>query len=214
MMLLLVAWIAPPSNVDSLLYHISRIVHWAQNGSLEHYATGYHHQLFMPPWAELANLHLRILWGSDRPADLVQWFRRVGSVAIASGVGELLGLRRKGQLITAVFIAGIPMGILQATSTQNDYVVTFEFSKRLAQSAGHVQSVIVGSALGIVAFLMFLRGLLSDLIARNRWLAEEILYRLRLDQVGARRSELFDEEPRVKCKLLRAFGPEILTSSP
>ena len=124
-MLLPVAWIAPPNNVDSLLYHMSRIMHWAQNGSLEHYATGYHHQLLTPPWAELANLHLRTLWGSDRPANLVQWFSMVGSVVIASGVGELLGLRRKGQLLTGIFVASIPMGILQATSTQNDYVVTF-----------------------------------------------------------------------------------------
>ena len=90
----------------------------------------------------------------------------------------------------------------------------FEFSKKLAQSAGQVQSVIVGSALGIVAFLMFLRCLLSVLTARNRRLAEEILYGLRLDQVGARRSELVVGEPKVKCKLPRAFGPEFLTSSP
>jgi len=164
MMLLLVAWIAPPNNVDSLLYHMSRIMHWAQNGNLEHYATGYHNQLFMPPWAELTNLHLRILWGSDRPANLVQWFSMVGSVVIASGVGELLGLRRKGQLLTGVFVASIPMGILQATSTQNDYIaafwavcsaylVTLSFSRRL--SPLEIAALSLSLGLGIMTKVTF-----------------------------------------------------------
>ena len=83
----------------------------------------------------------------------------------------------------------------------------------IGEGAGHVLSVIVGTALGIVAFLMFLLGLLSDLIAPNRRLAEEILYRLRRDQVDARRSELVDEEPKVKFKLPRAFGLDFLISS-
>ena len=34
--LLAVAWISPPNNVDSLLYHMSRVVHWAQDQGLQH----------------------------------------------------------------------------------------------------------------------------------------------------------------------------------
>lgn len=64
----------------------------------------------------------------------------------------------------------------------------------IGEGLGHVQSVIVGSGLGIMAFLMILLGLLSDLIARNRQLAEEVLYRVRRDRVGARSSELADVE--------------------
>ncbi len=30
-LLLVVAWIAPPNNVDSLLYHMARVVHWAED---------------------------------------------------------------------------------------------------------------------------------------------------------------------------------------
>ena len=76
--LLVVAWISPPNNVDSLLYHMSRVMHWIQNGSLRHYAASYHHQLFMPPWAEMAILNLRVLWGSDKPVNLIQWFSMIG----------------------------------------------------------------------------------------------------------------------------------------
>ncbi len=54
----------------------------------------------------------------------------------------------------------------------------------IGEGAGHIQSVIFGSAMGILAFLIFLLGLLSDLIARNRRLEEEILYRIRRGDMG------------------------------
>ncbi|HMK08559.1 MAG TPA: hypothetical protein VK449_05960 [Anaerolineales bacterium] len=121
--LLVVAWTAPPNNVDSLLYHMARVVHWAQDHSLRHYATARDHQLLKPIAAETMILHLRLLWGSDHPANLVQWFAMIGSIVGAVTVAGGLGGRRVGLLLTAAFVATIPMGILQATSTQNDYVV-------------------------------------------------------------------------------------------
>lgn len=123
--LLAVAWVAPPNNVDSLFYHMPRVMHWVQNGSLDHYAASNHAQLFMPPWAEIAILHLRELWGSDKPANLVQWFSMVGSLIGVSAIAARLGAGRKGQLLAATFAATVPMGVLQATSTQNDYVTAF-----------------------------------------------------------------------------------------
>ena len=111
-------------------------------------------------------------------------------------------LRVFSLLSTAIFLVGLAL------------LARYAYFFAIGEGAGHVQSVIVGSALGITAILMFLLGLLLDLIARNRQLAEEILYRVHRDQVGARRSELVDEEPKVKCKLPRAFGPDFLTSSP
>ena len=122
-LLLAIALIAPANNVDSLQYHMSRVMHWAQNGSLRHYATGYHNQLLMPPGAEMAILNLRVLMGNDRAANLVQWFAMLGTLLGVSGIARLLGARSAGQTLAAVFAVTIPMGILQATSTQNDLVV-------------------------------------------------------------------------------------------
>ena len=123
LVLLLVGWVSPPNNVDSLIYHMSKVVHWAQNESLRHYAAINHAQLIRPPWAELAILHLRTLFGSDRPANLVQWFSMVGSVVGVSAITALLGGNRKTQLLAAAAAFSVPMGILQSTSTQNDYAV-------------------------------------------------------------------------------------------
>lgn len=122
---LLVAWAAPANTVDSLLYHMSRVAHWAQNASLRPYAASYHHQLFMPPWAEMAILNLRLLSGSDRASNLVQWSAMVGSLIGVSAIAARLGLGPRGRWLSVAFAASIPMGILQSTSTQNDFVVAF-----------------------------------------------------------------------------------------
>ncbi len=125
LLLLLIAWVSPPNNYDSYLYHMARVVHWAQAGSLDHFPSGFEHQLTKPTWAETAILHLRVLWGNDRPANLVQWFSMLGSLVGVSAIAGHLGGSRKAQLLAITIALSIPMGILQATSTQNDYVVAF-----------------------------------------------------------------------------------------
>jgi len=121
----LVAWVSPPNTTDSHLYHMSRVVHWAENASLDHYPTSYEVQLWFPPWAETAILTLRLLWGNDQPAGLVQWLSYAGCLVVAAGIAGLLGAGRQGRWLAAVFCASIPMAILQSTSTQNDLAVAF-----------------------------------------------------------------------------------------
>jgi hypothetical protein len=123
--LFVIAWLSPPNTMDSLQYHMARVVHWAQNRSLQHYATQFLPQLVNPIGGELAILNLRLLYGTDQPAGLVQWGAFVGSLVAASLLASRLGAGRKGQWAAVGFVASLPMGIMQATSTQNDYVVAF-----------------------------------------------------------------------------------------
>lgn len=123
--LLVIALRSPSSNTDSLLYHMSRAAHWEQNKSLQHYPTAYEPQLMNPVFAELGILHLGLLTNSDRLANLVQWFSMIGSLIAVSAAAQLLGAKRWGQLAALTFAASLPMGILQSTSTQNDWVVSF-----------------------------------------------------------------------------------------
>jgi 4-amino-4-deoxy-L-arabinose transferase-like glycosyltransferase len=124
-LLLVIIIYAPINNTDSLQYHLGRVVHWAQNRSLAHYATNYEPQLIHPVWAEEAILHIRLLWGDDRFAELVQWSAMLGCMLIVSLIAGLLGAGRKGQIAAALFSASAPLGILEATSAQNDYVAAF-----------------------------------------------------------------------------------------
>ncbi len=123
--LFVVAVKSPPNNTDSLNYHMSRVMHWAQDRSLRHYPTAYEAQLINPIYAELSILNLRSLWGNDRVAGLVQWFSMIGALVGVSAVAKILGANRRGQWAAIAFAASVPMGILQATSTQNDYALAF-----------------------------------------------------------------------------------------
>ena len=117
--LLAVALMAPPNTNDSMRYHMARVMHWQQNQSLAHYPTAIQVQLWMPPWAELAILHLVVLEGSDRLANLVQWLAMLGSVLLSARLGYLLSgnVKARAASLSALFCATIPMGALQATST-------------------------------------------------------------------------------------------------
>jgi hypothetical protein len=120
----LLAWISPPNNIDALAYHMPRIAHWIQHSSLRHYPTAYHPQLWNPPGAEILILNGWILWGSDQPVNLLQWFSMVTSLVGVTAIAHLLGAKPRGQLVASAFTISIPMGILQATSAQTDYVTT------------------------------------------------------------------------------------------
>ena len=77
-LLALLAIVAPPNNWDSMVYHMGRVVHWMQNRSVDHYPTSIDRQLYLGPWTEFAILHLQVLTGGDRWANLVQWMALPG----------------------------------------------------------------------------------------------------------------------------------------
>ena len=155
-LLFLVAILSPPNNTDSLLYHMSRVTHWAQNQSLRHYATGFSPQLVNPIFAETAILNLRLLWGDDQLANLVQWLSMIGSLIGVALTAKILGADRRGQWVAAAFAISIPMGLMQATSTQNDYVVAFWLislicfaALRALRPPGRIERLSFGIALGL-----------------------------------------------------------------
>ncbi|WP_392531366.1 ArnT family glycosyltransferase [Nostoc sp. C117] len=121
----LICIIAPPNNWDSMDYHMSRVAYWIQNHSVAHYPTSYTPQLYQNPWSEFVFLHFQILSGGDYFANLVQWLSMIGCIIGVSLIAKELGGDLRGQIFSAVVTVTIPMGILQASSTQNDYVVAY-----------------------------------------------------------------------------------------
>ncbi len=121
----LVAFYSAPNTWDSMTYHLPRMMHWAQNGSIAHYATHEPRQLYLSPWAELVATHSQILGGGDRAARLVQWLAMTGSLLAVSTIAGQLGAGRGGRILSVLAAATIPMGLLQSVSTQTDYAVSF-----------------------------------------------------------------------------------------
>jgi 4-amino-4-deoxy-L-arabinose transferase-like glycosyltransferase len=150
-----IAWVAAPNNWDSMTYHLSRVMHWMQNKSVAMYPTHILRQLHQNPWAEFAILQFQILSGDDRFANLVQWLSMLGSLVGVSLVAKELGASVRGQCFAAVICAAIPMGILQSTSTQTDYVVSFwlvcfvYFGMLLKGETGLVSALGAGASLGL-----------------------------------------------------------------
>lgn len=121
----MIALISPPNNWDSMTYHMVRVMHWIQNETVAHYATHELRQLYLNPWAEFAILHWQLLSGGDTLANWVQWLSMVGSIIGVSLIARRLGASLLGQLLASLAAVTIPIGILQAVTTQNDWVVTF-----------------------------------------------------------------------------------------
>lgn len=122
---LVVALVCPPNNWDSQVYHLPRIEHWIQDGSFAFYRTAISRQLEMPYLHELVLLQLRLLTGGDRLLNLVQWLAGAGSVFLVGRIALELGAGRRGIALARLTAATLPIGILEASSTQNDLAVSF-----------------------------------------------------------------------------------------
>jgi len=121
---LVICLIAPPNNFDSMTYHMSRVMHWIQNRSVEYYPTHITRQIYMPPGASYIVAHFQILAGGDLFATSVQWLAFVGSILGVSLITkELIGDR--AQWVSMLICATIPMAIAQSTTTQTDLVTSF-----------------------------------------------------------------------------------------
>ena len=118
----------PPTSWDSMVYHMPKVMQWWQNNSLEHYYTSILRQTGLSPFAELVIFHSFVLSGTDYLANLVQWGAFIGTMCVAAATASLLGADRTGQVLAALFLATLPMGIAQASSTQTDLVVGFWLS--------------------------------------------------------------------------------------
>jgi Dolichyl-phosphate-mannose-protein mannosyltransferase len=155
---LVVALLSPPNNWDSMTYHMARVANWTDHRSIHHYPTHILRQLYLGPWAEFAITHLQILTGGDRLANLIQFVSMLGSAVAASLVTKKLGAESNGQLFAFVYSATIPIGILEASTTQNDYVTAFwllcflNFAIDLVDAASPVswrQPLLAGASLGL-----------------------------------------------------------------
>ena len=117
-----IAIVSPPNNTDAMVYHLSRVAHWAQNQSVAFFPTSTLRELYLNPFAEYAVLQTYLLAGTDRLVNLVQWFSYLNIAILVSLIAEELGAGKKGQFFATIFSITLPQALLQSTTTQNDLV--------------------------------------------------------------------------------------------
>lgn len=123
-MILWAALTALPNTFDSMTYHLSRIMHWIQNGTVAHYETNIPRQNELGPLAEYLILHGFLLSQDIITANLVQYAAYLVSLIAVYRLARQLGAKDFAAWVSVAFAATIPMGVLQASNTQNDGVAT------------------------------------------------------------------------------------------
>lgn len=111
-----------PNTFESMTYHLPRVMYWLQTHSLAHFAASNVRDIYFPPFAEFVFLHQFALAGGDRYLNLIQWSAFLLALMGVSAVAGELGAPRGTQIAAALLAAGIPMGVLQATTARNDLV--------------------------------------------------------------------------------------------
>ncbi len=114
----------PPNNWDSMTYHMARIMHWIDNKNVNFYFTHNDRQLFNGPLAEYVILHWYLLANSDIFSNLVQYFSLIITTCSSYLITKFLSKDKKTNLLSIVLVLTTPMAIMQASSTQNDLVVS------------------------------------------------------------------------------------------
>ncbi len=120
----LLALFTAPNNPDAMSYHLARIEHWIQNQTVAFYPTNIVRQNYMAPGAEFIVAQFRIFSGGDRLSNAVQWMSLIGVILGISLITKIMGGNYLTQIFSIIFTVTIPMGILQASSAQNDLVVS------------------------------------------------------------------------------------------
>lgn len=115
----------PPTNWDSMTYHLARITSWVSHGSVSYYPTDITRQIYQPPFAEYVVMHISMLNGADYFSASVQFFFLVFSLVAINCITAQMGLNRKMRFFAMIVAATIPEAVLQASSTQNDVVESF-----------------------------------------------------------------------------------------
>ncbi len=113
-----------PNNWDSMTYHLSRAAYWLQHHSAMQWPAGSIRQNFSPPNAEMLAAWTMALRGTDQLANLVQWTALLGLAAGIFSICRLIAFPMFASLFAAACFVAMPQPLLQATSTQNDLVVS------------------------------------------------------------------------------------------
>ncbi len=110
----------PPTYGDSMVYHLARVEHWVQNGSVAFFATHYLTQIEFTPLSEYNLAHLHLLSGTDRFDASMPLLAALVCIVGVSELARLLGASRSTQIAASVICATIPSGILLAAVTEDD----------------------------------------------------------------------------------------------
>ena len=126
--LLVGALFTVPYNYDSMTYHLGRIGHWIDNGSVAHYVSCIDRQIYSPVMSEYEMLHMFLLNGNDSFLNLLQYGSMIVTCIILYATTRKLGTSRLCSLLASFLYMTMPLTISQAITTQNDLLASMWFA--------------------------------------------------------------------------------------
>ncbi len=109
-----------PYNPDSMSYHLPRIVCWAQNNSVAHYATNDARQLSSPMIAEFINLNSYVFFKTDKFFNVVQSASYIFNIFGVYAISRELKLSKKESKTAVLLFMAMPIALAEAFTTQVD----------------------------------------------------------------------------------------------
>ena len=121
LIVLTLAFLTVPYNWDSMTYHLPRMMQWAQNRSVAHYAANDVRQLASPVLVEFVNVQVYLLYGQrDVFWNLLQAVSYLINAWIVYKIAVKIGTERKYAYLSALLFMTMPIAFSEALNTQVD----------------------------------------------------------------------------------------------
>ena len=117
--------VVPQNDVDSLWFHLPRVAHWLQNGTLHHFQAPNLWQTVFAINSEIGLLWLTALWGTDQLTGFVQWFGTLFTMIAIYGIARQLKFSKPASIFAALIWSTFTIVVVQSTSIKNDALVAF-----------------------------------------------------------------------------------------
>jgi hypothetical protein len=114
-----------PNTWDSMTYHLTRAAYWIQHGSVAQFGGATDRQAAFPINGELLQGWLMMFSHGDRLVQLVQWVAQLGVVAFVVAAARDLRFSTREGLWAAAAVVAMPAFVAQASSSQNDLILSF-----------------------------------------------------------------------------------------
>ena len=110
-----------PYNWDSMVYRLSRVAYWAQNGSVGHYANNSLRLIVNPPLGEFILLQVYLFTGKrDILFNLLQCTSYLTMAVLVYGLAKRLGCKKIFAFLSSLLFMTMPIAFGEAINTQVD----------------------------------------------------------------------------------------------
>lgn len=115
-----------PYNWDSMTYHLPRVFHWHQNGSVAHYAAYIGRQVASPVLGAFIELHIYSMSGGREAfLNLMQCAAFLSNGILVFGIAKKLKCTEAWCILASVLFYAMPIAFAEALTTQVDNLAAF-----------------------------------------------------------------------------------------